>query len=135
MFIIRQIVVNLDSDNVIYTAELVDAILSLISTLITSQNGGNTIVSAGIMPILVQMLENRRQAQMRVVSRVLTILDSILYGFHQSFEAFIEANGLDIIVTRIEEELGRILSCVKAEDENLVSPISPRAVSCKNSLV
>lgn len=129
MFILRRVVANLNTGDVVYSAEFVDGILSFIATLITSQNGGNTIVSAGIIPVLVQILENYRQTQMRTVSRVLTILDSILYGFNQSFDTFIESQGLAKIVIRIEKELERIISLAdKTNEENMVSPVSPRAV-------
>lgn len=92
LYALRKIVVALDSDNgkvmnnsalcpghasapslidclqlflVPYPQEFLDAFFAFISFIISSATGGNMVISAGLVPILLQLPPNKRPAQLR----------------------------------------------------------------------
>ncbi|CAG8511149.1 8932_t:CDS:10, partial [Scutellospora calospora] len=85
--------------------EYYDALFALISYVITTQTGGTMVISAGIVPTLLQLLNNKNSHQLKNVTKAVGILDSLVYGFNTSFTSFCNANGVRILVDRIKEEV------------------------------
>ena len=117
MFILRKVISDLNADSgmntyhdffmvvnlvVVYPPEFIEALFALVASLLVTHTGGNMIISGGIIPILVQILQNNHEHHARVVVRCLGILDNILYGFGHSFALFLEANGLEGVIERIK---------------------------------
>ena len=141
MFILRQVAAHLDSPDpqqpTKYPTEFIDALFSLLSTLITTQTGGSVIVSAGLIPVLVQFIRNRRPEPeyVKLVARSLALLDSVLYGFGQvSFQGVIDAGGLEAVVGRIESEMAQCVALAETKQhasssEAPTSPMSPTSAT------
>ena len=68
----------------------------------TSTSGGNMVVGAGLVPLLIQVIENRHPNRLYVVSKTMQLVDSVLYGFTNAFQLFCNVHGVDALVGRIE---------------------------------
>ncbi|KAI0360913.1 hypothetical protein OH77DRAFT_1558017 [Trametes cingulata] len=83
----------------------VEALFSFITFLATHSSGGNMIVGAGLVPVLIQAIENRLPNRLYLVSKTMQLLDNVLYGYNNAFQLFCNARGVDILVDRIEYEV------------------------------
>ncbi|KAF9206640.1 hypothetical protein BGZ49_002096 [Haplosporangium sp. Z 27] len=104
----------------IYTQEYLDAI---------SQTGGNMVISAGIVPVLLQLLTNKHPAQIKNVTKTVTILDSLIYGYTAAFTSFCSAGGLNSLVTRIKEEVDYSLGLVKEAEASQMTGVTPTSTA------
>lgn len=116
LFLLRRVICSMKDDGQ-FPSEFIDALFSLISAIFSTQNGGNMIVAAGMIPLLVRILDIRKPECIKVfcnnyqpnrkksVAKCLNVLDLHLYGLGHSFDAFIQFGGLGTIVTRIQEEI------------------------------
>jgi E3 ubiquitin-protein ligase HUWE1 len=80
----------------------VDALLSFVTFLASHGAGGNMVVAAGLVPILVQTMENRLPNRLPVISKTMQLVDNVLYGFANAFQLFVAGRGVDVLVGRIE---------------------------------
>ncbi|KAI0766838.1 hypothetical protein BD413DRAFT_614840 [Trametes elegans] len=83
----------------------VEALFSFITFLATHSSGGNMIVGAGLVPVLIQAIENRLPNRLYLVSKTMQLLDNVLYGYNNAFQLFCNARGVEILVDRIEYEV------------------------------
>ncbi|KAJ3575128.1 hypothetical protein NP233_g1305 [Leucocoprinus birnbaumii] len=83
----------------------VEALLQLITLIATHTSGVNMIVGAGLIPLLVQIVENRLPNRLAIVSKTLQLIDSVLYSFQNGFTLFCAVGGVNILVGRIEYEI------------------------------
>ncbi|KAI0708195.1 hypothetical protein C8T65DRAFT_740208 [Cerioporus squamosus] len=83
----------------------VEALFSFITFLATHASGGNMIVGAGLIPVLIQAIENRLPNRLYLVSKTMQLLDNVLYGYTNAFTLFCNARGVEILVDRIEYEV------------------------------
>ena len=60
------------------------------------------IVGAGMIPVLIQAIENRLPNRLFLVSKTMQLLDNVLYGYTNAFTLFCNARGVEILVDRIE---------------------------------
>ena len=60
------------------------------------------IVGAGLIPVLIQAIENRLPNRLYLVSKTMQLLDNVLYGYTNAFTLFCNARGVEILVDRIE---------------------------------
>jgi E3 ubiquitin-protein ligase HUWE1 len=79
-----------------------DALLAFVTFLAQSAAGGSMVVSAGLVPLLVQLIEVRRPERLALVSKTMQLLDIVLYGFINAFQLFVAGRGVDALVGRIE---------------------------------
>jgi hypothetical protein len=49
-----------------FPQDFLDAMFALISYIISSQTGGNMVISAGLVPVLLQLLSNKHSSQLKV---------------------------------------------------------------------
>ncbi|KAJ9088888.1 E3 ubiquitin-protein ligase tom1 [Entomophthora muscae] len=94
---------------------LVDALFSLLSYIFTSQSGGNMLVTAGIVSLLVQFIGGEMvQAPVRLRYKGIQLMDNAIYGFPTAFSSFQASNGLTTLVQRIDEQVDL---CMRLEAE------------------
>ncbi|KAI8602492.1 hypothetical protein EDD21DRAFT_320345 [Dissophora ornata] len=129
LYALRKIVAGLDTENVPYPQEFLDAVFALISFIISSATGGNMVISAGIVPILLQLLSNKHPAQLRNVTKSVTILDSLIYGFGTAFSSFCSSGGLNSLVARIKDEVNYSLSLVKEAEASHMTGVTSTSTS------
>ncbi|KAI8145482.1 hypothetical protein BJV82DRAFT_39092 [Fennellomyces sp. T-0311] len=89
----------------VYPRNFLDALFTLMSCLLQNQPGGQMLISAGVIPILVQILGNPQCIITKFVSKVVGLLDAIVNAYTTSFSAFCNAGGLDTLLARIKTEL------------------------------
>ncbi|KAJ3911333.1 hypothetical protein F5877DRAFT_86126 [Lentinula edodes] len=83
----------------------VEALLSFVTFIASHASGGNMIVRAGLIPLLIQILENRLPTRLQVVSKTMQLIDNILYSFANAFTVFCSSHGMEALVDRIEFEV------------------------------
>ena len=84
----------------------VEALFSFITFLATHSSGGGMIVGAGLLPVLIQAIENRLPNRLYLVSKTMQLLDNVLYGYTNAFTLFCNGRGVEILVDRIEVSHG-----------------------------
>ncbi|XP_006461106.1 hypothetical protein AGABI2DRAFT_204611 [Agaricus bisporus var. bisporus H97] len=83
----------------------IEALLQFVTLIATHTTGVNMVVGAGLIPLLIQLVENRLSNRLPVVSKTLQLIDSVLYSFQNGFSLFVAARGVSILVDRIEYEI------------------------------
>jgi E3 ubiquitin-protein ligase HUWE1 len=80
----------------------VEALLQFVTLICTHTSGVNMIVGAGLIPLLVQLVEIRLPNRLTIISKTLQLIDSVLYSFQNGFTLFCAARGVNVLVDRIE---------------------------------
>ncbi|KAF8985816.1 hypothetical protein BGZ46_001784 [Entomortierella lignicola] len=129
LYMLRKTVNGLDSENVAIPQEFPDAIFAFITFLAGSQSGGSMLISAGIIPTILKLLNNKHASQLKNVIKGVTILDNLVYGFGTAFTTFCSSDGLNILVARIKDEVDLSLNLVKEAESSLMSDVASTSVS------
>ncbi|KAJ3019634.1 hypothetical protein HKX48_001941 [Thoreauomyces humboldtii] len=124
MFVLRKVISSLDTDNPIYPQEFIDALFGFVGYIASTQSGGNMIISAGVLPILIQLMTNARPEQMKPVTKCIILLDSLVFGFTTSFAPFTAANGLEFLVRRIKDEVNTCLAIIPSTGVDTMDTVS-----------
>ncbi|KAJ2031003.1 E3 ubiquitin-protein ligase tom1, partial [Coemansia sp. S610] len=104
-----------DADPPAYPYEFTSALMSFLTAMANSMNGGQLLVSAGVVPVFVAALRNSHQGHLRSAGRVAKLLDLLISSATPAFPAFCSANGISTLVKRIHSE---VLSAVAVSDAN-----------------
>ena len=83
-----------------------DTLFSLLANLSVNPRTGTDLVTAGLMPILVEVLTLRTDIAERYHPLVLSFLDTIMYSAREAFTALVGADGLDSVSSLIVYEVG-----------------------------
>ncbi|TFK44714.1 hypothetical protein BDQ12DRAFT_730740 [Crucibulum laeve] len=83
----------------------VEALLSFVTFIASHASGGNMVVGAGLIPLLIQLIDNKSPSRLPVVSKTMQLVDNVLYSFTNAFNLFCTARGVDMLVERIEHEI------------------------------
>ncbi|KAI0958508.1 hypothetical protein AcV7_004312 [Taiwanofungus camphoratus] len=105
MALLRKTVIEVAQPTCTLPQSFVEALLSLVTYIATHASGGNMVVGAGLVPLLIQVIENRLPNRLYVVSKTMQLVDNVLYGFNNAFQLFCNGHGVDILVDRIEYEV------------------------------
>ncbi|KAG0269162.1 hypothetical protein DFQ27_004558 [Actinomortierella ambigua] len=124
LYILRKTVAGLDAENPVYPQEFVDTVCAFITFVISSQSGGSMVISAGIIPVLLQLLSNKHASQLKNVTKTISIQDSLIYGFATAFTSFISSGGLNLVVQRIKDEVEFILALVQDTEANQMTGVT-----------
>ncbi len=103
-----------DPDSTVPQA-FVEALLAFVTYIATHASGGNMVVGAGLVPLLIQVIENRLPQRLYVVSKTMQLVDNVLYGYTNAFQLFCNSRGVDILVDRIEASKSQPLSATVTE--------------------
>jgi E3 ubiquitin-protein ligase HUWE1 len=109
-YVVRKLVAGLgeetgDPDDV-EEDEWRDALFSLLNTLPTSQTRtGEQMVAAGLLEILVDVLNLRTEKAQRNHPKILNFLDTFVYNLRDAFAALVAAKGLEIIADLMQYEV------------------------------
>ncbi|KAL6310318.1 hypothetical protein BKA93DRAFT_924556 [Sparassis latifolia] len=117
MALLRKTVADVAQPTSPLPQSFVEGLLSFVSFIATHSSGGNMVVGAGLVPLLIQVIENRLPSRLYVVSKIMQLLDNVLYGFNNSFQLFCNARGVEILVDRIECEVDLNLSQFEGEEQ------------------
>jgi E3 ubiquitin-protein ligase HUWE1 len=102
MALVRHTVADVAQPGSTLPHAFLDALLAFVTYLAQNAAGGSMIVSAGLVPLLIQLIENRLPSRLAVVSKTMQLIDIVLYGFVNAFQLFVAGRGVDALVNRIE---------------------------------
>ncbi len=90
--------------------DYLQSLFTLILYLSTLQHGGHMLVSAGIIPILLDVCNIENEGSLKSVSKAVGLLDSLVYSISSAFNAFMNEKGIDVLVARVQKEVEYDLS-------------------------
>jgi E3 ubiquitin-protein ligase HUWE1 len=102
MALLRHTITEIASPDSTTPHAFVEALLQFVTFLASHGSGGSMIVAAGIVPLLIQLLENRVPSRLAVVTRTLSLVDIVLYGYANALQIFMTGHGVDVLVGRVE---------------------------------
>ncbi|KAJ3900167.1 hypothetical protein F5879DRAFT_887267 [Lentinula edodes] len=105
MGLLRKTISDISSSDCKIPHSFVEALLSFVTFIASHASGGNMIVGAGLIPLLIQILENRLPTRLQVVSKTMQLIDNVLYSFTNAFTVFCSSHGVEALVDRIEFEV------------------------------
>lgn len=82
--------------------EFVEAVLTFLTYLITTATYSNMLVAAGVIPLLVQIVQNELPSRLPVVVKAINLLDHIVYSNPNGFTIFCNAGGLEALTDRAQ---------------------------------
>ncbi|PWW73889.1 hypothetical protein C7212DRAFT_213953 [Tuber magnatum] len=82
-----------------------EALFTLVGYLPTTAHAGSLLVSAGLIPILVELLQLRTKKALRNIPKAISFLDSLIYNVQNAFQALASARGLDVVVDLVSDEV------------------------------
>lgn len=105
MGLLRKTIVEIANPASVVPHSFVEALLSFVTFIASHASGGNMVVGAGLIPLLIQLLENRLPHRLPVLSKAMQLVDNILYSFTNAFTLFCSSRGVDTLVDRISVSL------------------------------
>lgn len=82
-----------------------EALFSLVGYLPTTAHAGSLLVSAGLIPILVELLQLRTKKALRNIPKAISFLDQLIYNVQNAFQTLANARGLDVVVDLVADEV------------------------------
>ncbi|KIJ39919.1 hypothetical protein M422DRAFT_257242 [Sphaerobolus stellatus SS14] len=105
MSLFRKTVTDIANPQSTLPNSFVEALIAFVTFIASHASGGNMVVGAGLIPLLIQIIENKNALRLPIVSKTMQLVDNISYGFPNAFQLFCNARGVDVVVKRIEEEV------------------------------
>ena len=102
MSLLRKTILDVSNPESKLPNSFIDALLGFVTFLAQHAGGGNMIVGAGLVPLLVQIIENKLAQRLQMVSKAMQLVDNVLYGYANAFQLFSNARGVDVLVERIQ---------------------------------
>jgi E3 ubiquitin-protein ligase HUWE1 len=102
MALLRKTILEVSNPESKLPNSFVEALLAFVTYLAQHAGGGNMIVGAGLVPLLVQIIENKLAQRLQMVSKAMQLVDNVLYGYSNAFQLFSNARGVDVLVERIQ---------------------------------
>ncbi|KAJ1770309.1 E3 ubiquitin-protein ligase tom1, partial [Coemansia sp. RSA 1843] len=116
MFILRKALTT-GGEAPVFPYEFMSALYGFLTSMTTTMNGGQLLVSAGAVPVFVSALRQTHPKHLRGVGRVARLLWSVISGVNPAFPAFCGANGIAALVQRMNTE---VLNAVAIGEANPV---------------
>ncbi|KAK9454511.1 hypothetical protein V1511DRAFT_517796 [Dipodascopsis uninucleata] len=108
LYIIRQVAKDIEKGDIV-DEYFSDRLFSLIQVLASNGHSAQVLVTAGIMPVLIEILD-RDSSDFNTLSMTAGISQHMVCISSAAFNEFVQIGGLDIVVTRIEYEVNANLS-------------------------
>ncbi|PFH51493.1 hypothetical protein AMATHDRAFT_58882 [Amanita thiersii Skay4041] len=107
----------------------IDALLSFVTFIASHASGGNMVVGAGLIPLLIQVIQNKLPIRLPAVSKTMQLVDNVLYSFSNALQVFCNSHGVEALVERIKYEVDSDIEEYGSESsETRDLPISRSAV-------
>lgn len=105
MQVVRKLARDLVQPDTGLSLEYIDSVFCFLSCLQQSAYAGALLVGAGIVPVLVDLCKTAHVDHINVVTRAVTSLDGLMFGFQTAFPLFTQAEGMKVFVGRIKEQV------------------------------
>ena len=102
MGLVRNMVTEVANPDSQLPQSFVEAVLAFLTYIASHASGGNMVVGAGLIPLLIQIMENRIPRRLPLISKTMQLVDNILYSFANAFGLFAASRGVEVLVERIE---------------------------------
>jgi E3 ubiquitin-protein ligase HUWE1 len=102
MALVRRTVADVADPASTLPQSFIEALMSFVTFISTHASGGNMVVGAGLIPLLIQMIDNKLPNRLPVVSKTMQLVDNVLYSFTNAFNIFCTSHGIEALVNRIE---------------------------------
>lgn len=102
MALLRKTISDVSNPDCKLPHSFVEALLAFVTFIASHPAGGNMIVGAGLVPLLVQVIGNKLPDRLPVVSKTMQLVDNVLYSFTNAFQLFCTGRGVETLVDRIE---------------------------------
>ena len=109
MALFRRTVSDVASPSSNLPQSFVEALLQFVNLIAAHTSGVNMIVGAGLIPLLVQLIENRLANRLGIISKTMQLIDSVHYSLQNGFTLFCAAQGVNVLVERIEASFHQVL--------------------------
>ncbi|RDL40186.1 Hect, E3 ligase [Venustampulla echinocandica] len=101
LYVVRRAVAEMhhedSGDKITEDDEWRDTLFSLLSNLSLNPRTSGDLVTAGLIPILVEVLNLRTNVAERYHPKILSFLDNIMYNARDAFQTLVSAEGLDAV--------------------------------------
>ncbi|KAI0063633.1 hypothetical protein BV25DRAFT_1854068 [Artomyces pyxidatus] len=124
MALLRKTVADVANPESSLPHSFVEALLSFVTFLASHAAGGNMVVGAGLVPLLIQIIENRLPQRLAVVSKTMQLVDNVLYSFANAFQLFCNNRGVEVLVERIAYEVDYSIETLASEERQREVPKS-----------
>lgn len=108
MSVIRNTISDLKA-NVEIDEDFTCALFLVILQLAQAPNAGTILVTAGIIPLLLEIVQIDTP-YVRTLFNAIELVDHIVMDIPSTFQAFIQANGIDILIKTIQKEIDHDVS-------------------------
>lgn len=109
LHLLREVITNMQTseteEDYEYNQEFIDALFGFITSTLSSQSGGLMLIQAGIVEVFIQGLKVTKLVSYKNVIKLVNGLDNIVYSFTNAFNVFATANGVDILIGKIANEI------------------------------
>ncbi|KAK2463266.1 hypothetical protein APHAL10511_004921 [Amanita phalloides] len=105
MALFRKMVFDISDPESTVPHAFIEALLSFVTFIASHASGGNMVVGAGLIPLLIQIIENKASARTSALSKTMQLVDNVLYSFASAFQVFCNSRGVEVLVERIEYEV------------------------------
>jgi E3 ubiquitin-protein ligase HUWE1 len=102
MALLRKGISELSQEDLNPPQPFIESLLSFVTYIAAHAAGGNMVVGAGLVPLLVQVIDIRLPSRLYALSKTMQLLDNVLYGYTNAFQLFCNARGVEVLVGRIE---------------------------------
>lgn len=120
LYVIRKAVAGMATDSAADLAEQVtetdewrNNLFSLTLHLSMATRAGSEMVSAGLMEILVEILDFRSKNAQRHHAMVLAFIDGLIWTYQNAFTAFFSASGLDAVAKLVVDTVAQARESVR----------------------
>jgi E3 ubiquitin-protein ligase HUWE1 len=104
-YIFRKLLASMEANEELdFPSEFADALFSFIFYIITTNTGGNAVISAGMIQTFTRFIPLSNPSYLKLITRCIVLLDNIIYGFSNALNIFVNADGVNMIVNRIKLE-------------------------------
>ncbi|KAI0051234.1 hypothetical protein FA95DRAFT_1602906 [Auriscalpium vulgare] len=136
MALLRKTVADVATPESTLPHSFIEALLSFVTFLASHAAGGTMVVGAGLVPLLIQIIENKLPQRLPVLSKTMQLVDNVLYSFANAFQLFCNNRGVDVLVERIAvrvSSLARISKDLNRMDSSTKSTTISRHLAVKNA--
>lgn len=99
--------------------DVVDALFAFLSSINSMPLQGNQLIGAGLIPLLLEMFKTKGDRRGQYIPRACGLIDSAYFTHPQALQAFNNADGINVYVTRIKEEVQAISAAPIAQAEGV----------------
>lgn len=102
MSLLRKTVSDISSPDSALPHLFVDGLLSFIIYIASHAAGGNMVVGAGLIPLVIQVIGITLPHRLAVVSKTMQLVDNVLYVYQNAFTIFCNSHGVEALTDRIK---------------------------------